>query len=110
MSLAALTVLLHQPDESIPFGSRFAIAHEEMGAIFLAEVFSVGVADPLPMLVRDDVSCRDIVAAHQFRGEPGGAIKGGGARVPAMLAHFDANRLPIAGAFVVGVLTLLVGG
>lgn len=62
------------------------------------------------MLVRDDVAEGDVMPAHEVCGEAGGAIKGGGAGVSSVFAHFDADGFSITGAVIVGVLALFISG
>ena len=62
------------------------------------------------MLVRNDAAGGNVITPHKLGGETGGAVDGGGAGVAPVFAHLDSNRLLIAIAFVVGVLSLFVGG
>ena len=76
----------------------------------MAQVASVRVADHAPMPVGYDVTERNVVAAHEFGGEPGGAVESGGAGVATVFAHLDTDGFSVAGPLIVGVLALLVGG
>ena len=97
-------------EEGFPGAAGFAVIEEEVGAAFLSHVFAVVVADAFPVVVGDDAAEGDVVFRHEGGGEPGGLVDRAGAAVVAVLAHFDADRVAIARAFVVGVLALLVVG
>ncbi len=96
--------------EGLPLGAGFSVGHEKVRAVFVAEVSAIRVADAFPVLVWDDSIQGDFVALHQIGSEAGGAVQCGGAGVSAIFAHFDADRFTISGAFVVGMLSLLIGG
>ena len=97
-------------EEGFPGAAGFAVIEEEVGAVFLSHVFAVVVADAFPVVVGDDAAEGDVVFRHEGGGEPGGLVDRAGAAVVAVLAHFDADRVAIARAFVVGVLALHVVG
>ena len=77
--------------EGVPLGPGLSVCHQEVRAVFLAEVFAIVKADALPVLVGNDVSQWDIVAPHEFGGESRGAIEGGCTGVSSVLTHFDAK-------------------
>ena len=52
----------------------------------------------------------NVVLLHELGHELGGAGLGGGEVAVAIFAHLDSDGVFVAGAFVVGVLALLVGG
>ena len=81
-----------------------------MRAVFVAEVLFVRVADHAPVLVGNDILKGNVVFLHQLGGELGGACDGCSARIPGVFAHFDTDGFSVSGAFVVGVLSLHVGG
>lgn len=101
---------LDLPFEGIPFFSIFAAIEKGFGAIFKAEVFSVGVANAFPFAVTDDAANGNVMLLHQLSDELGGAGFGGGEGAVAVFAHFDADGVSITASFIVGVLTLFVSG
>ena len=77
-----------------------------MGAVFVPDVPSIGIANHAPVLMGDDAGEGDVVLVHEARSEAGGAVHGGLSGARGILAHFNADRVAVPRAFVVGVLTL----
>lgn len=77
--------------KGLPLGAGPAIRHQEIGAIFMSEIFAIRVADALPVLVRDNMTEGDVMLAHEVSGEASGAVKGSSTRVSTIFAHFDAD-------------------
>ena len=100
---------LHFVEKALPLAPGLSVVEEEMGTVFVAEIFAVFVSGSRPMLMRNDVADRDLVFPHQFGGKAGGAINGGGSGVACVLTHFNADGLAVSGPFIVGVLSLFVG-
>lgn len=78
-----------------------------MGAVFVPEVPSVGIANHAPVLMGDDSGEGDVVLVHEVGSEPGRAVHGGRPGARGVLAHFNTDRVAVPGTFVVGVLALL---
>lgn len=96
--------------EGGPLGTVFVTVEQRLRAGFEAEIFSVGVANAFPVVVADDAADGDVVLPHKLGNKLGGPGLGGGEGAVAVLTHFDANGVFVTGAFIVGVLALLVGG
>ena len=105
-----LAVGLNLAFEGCPLGSVGSVIEKRFGAVLFAEIFAVGVADARPFVMANDAADGDVVLLHQLGDKLGGASLGGGERAVAIFAHFDSDGVFVAGAFVVSVLALLVGG
>ena len=60
------------------------------------------------MLVWDDAGQRDVMLMHEVGDEFGGAVGRRAAGASGVLTHFDADRVTIARAIIVGMLSLFV--
>lgn len=58
----------------------------------------------------DNTTDRDVVLLHELSDQFGGASLGSGEGAISVFTHFDADGVFVAGAFIVGVLALFVGG
>ena len=96
--------------EGRPLSTIGAVIEEWLRAIFAPQIFFIRVTYPLPFMMPDYSADGDVMLLHELCDELGGAGLGGSERAVTVFAHLDADGVFVAGAFVVGVLALLVGG
>ena len=94
--------------EGHPLGAVFSVVEKRFGAIFKPKIFTVRVANPLPLTVPDDATYGDIMAFHKFGDQFGGASLGRGEGTIAVLTHFDADGVSVSCSLIVSMLALFI--
>lgn len=95
---------MNSVEEPIPGGAFPSMVEEKVRAVF---VFGTD-ADAPPVMMGDYAVDAELVLIHEEGGELGGVVDGAREVVPSVLAHFDGDRIVVAGAVEVSVLALFI--